>query len=224
MNNALQWISAVAAVIAAIGGLGIWATLRTRWKLRVEQTRTDRARQENQLHRQRFQEVWTWAHNQPDGPDRARTWRWYAWWIGDPPGVTPGTHSSDADEAYNGYVGWLAAACYQEPRAQREWPRLPAGEPPLAWLDEEVHHQPMSVDVVFIVEPASSDGRDRRWAHVYLSMEKAKADVAYWATKDGHTTLDWKDETYCQTASSETGELLYTIVHTAVRHDNDPVP
>jgi hypothetical protein len=118
----------------------------------------------------------------------------------------------------------IEAACCQQPRPQHEWPRLPAGEPPLAWLDKEGHHQRMSVDVVFIVEPASSDGRDRRWAHVYLSMEKAKADVAYWAAKDGHTTLHWKDETYCQTASSDSGELLYTIIHTAVRHDNDPVP
>jgi hypothetical protein len=82
----------------------------------------------------------------------------------------------------------------------------------------------MSVDVVFIVEPASEDGSDRRWAHVYLSMAKAKADVAYWAAKAGQTNLRWNDETYCQTASSESGEVLYTIVHTAVRHDHEPPP
>jgi hypothetical protein len=74
------------------------------------------------------------------------------------------------------------------------------------------------------VEPATEDGRDRRWAHVYLSMEKAKADVAYWAAKAGHTTLRWEDETYCQIARSEGGELLYTVVHTAVRHDHEPPP
>jgi hypothetical protein len=82
----------------------------------------------------------------------------------------------------------------------------------------------MTVDIVFIVEPVSEDGRDRRWAHVYLSMAKAKADVAYWAAKDGHATLHWEDNTWSQAATSDSGELLYTIVHTAVRQDNDPPP
>jgi hypothetical protein len=36
-------------------------------------------------------------------------------------------------------------------------------------------------------------------------------------------TLHWEDNTYAQTATSDSGELLYTIVHTAVRHDSDPV-
>lgn len=82
----------------------------------------------------------------------------------------------------------------------------------------------MTPDVVFIVEPATEDGSDKRWAHVYLSMQKAKADVEYWATRAGHSTLQWEDETYCQIARSQSGELLYTIVHTAVRHENDPFP
>lgn len=80
------------------------------------------------------------------------------------------------------------------------------------------------IDVVFIVEPATADGRDVRWAHVYLSMARAKADVAYWAARNGHQDLTWEDDTYSQAARSASGELLYTIVHTAVRHDNDPWP
>lgn len=120
----------------------------------------------------------------------------------------------------NRRVGPIRGHAGDEPA--REYAAWAAGR--LGGAEALAHHRAMSVDVVFIVEPASEDGRARRWAHVYLSMEKAKADVAYWAAKDGYTTLRWEDETYCQTASSEGGELLYTIVHTAVRHDDDPVP
>lgn len=84
----------------------------------------------------------------------------------------------------------------------------------------------MTIDTVFIVEPAPADGQDQgtRWAHVYLSMAKAKAGVAYWAARDGHATLRWEDNTYSQAAMSASGELLFTIVHTAVRQDGDPTP
>jgi hypothetical protein len=61
-----------------------------------------------------------------------------------------------------------------------------------------------------------------RWAHVYLSM--TKAGVAHWAAKAGHASLHWQDNTYTQTATSDSGKLLYTIVHTEVRQDSDLEP
>jgi hypothetical protein len=42
---------------------------------------------------------------------------------------------------------------------------------------------PMTVDTVFIVENGPGSGQSGRWAHVYLSMAKAKAGVAHWAAK-----------------------------------------
>ena len=82
----------------------------------------------------------------------------------------------------------------------------------------------MTVDTVFIVENGPGSGQGGRWAHVYLSMAKAKAGVAHWAAKAGHASLRWQDNTYTQTATGDSGELLYTIVHTAVRQDSDPEP
>lgn len=177
MNETLQWVSAVAAVIAAGGGLGIWAsTLRTRWRLRLEQVRTDRARQENELHRRRFQEVWMWAHDQPDGPDRPRSWRWYAWWIGDPPGVTPGSHAGDADEAYNGYIAWLAACYHQRPRPQRDWPRLPSGEPRLAWLDKQ--RAGLETSEADLANAATNNDRGNAWTQTGSAASETKPEQA----------------------------------------------
>jgi hypothetical protein len=82
----------------------------------------------------------------------------------------------------------------------------------------------MRVDTVFIVENGPGSGQSDRWAHVCLSMAKAKAGVAHWAAKAGHANLRWQDNTYTQAARSDSGELLYTIVHTEVRQDNDPEP
>ncbi len=82
----------------------------------------------------------------------------------------------------------------------------------------------MTVDIVFIVENGPGSGQSGRWAHVYLSMAKAKAGVAHWAAKAGHGRLHWQDNTYTQTATNDSGELLYTIVHTEVRQDSDPEP
>lgn len=146
MADVLEWVSAGAAVVAATGGVSIWASaLRTRWRLRIEEARaerarqeTDQARRENEIHRRRFEEVWTWAHNYPSGPDNDRAWRWYGWWVGDPPGGAIGAHADDPGEAYQHYFGWLAACAYGgEPQQNRNWPRLPACDPPLAWLDEQ---------------------------------------------------------------------------------------
>jgi len=82
----------------------------------------------------------------------------------------------------------------------------------------------MTVDTVFIVENGPGSGQSGRWAHVYLSMAKAKAGVAHWAAKAGHADIHWQDNTYTQAARSDSGELLYTIVHTEVRQDRDPEP
>ena len=42
--------------------------------------------------------------------------------------------------------------------------------------------------------------------------------------KAGHANLQWQDNAYTQTATSDSGELLYTIVPTAVRQDSDLEP
>jgi hypothetical protein len=76
---------------------------------------------------------------------------------------------------------------------------------------------------------ASTDGRAVLLAPDSLLPRKITVKGApsarrHWAAKAGHTTLHWEDNTYAQAATSDSGELLYTIVHTAVRHDSDPVP
>jgi hypothetical protein len=116
MSNPLAWIAAVGGVAATIG---TWlGPVRARWKVHAEQLRTDIARRENGLHRQRFTEVWNWQHGQPDGEARLQAARWYAEWTGaarprrgglnDGP-QSPGLHSADADGAYDRYVEFLGA-------------------------------------------------------------------------------------------------------------------
>ena len=51
-----------------------------------------------------------------------------------------------------------------------------------------------------------------------------KAGVTHWAGKAGHANLRWQDNTYTHAAISDSGELLYAIVPTAVRQDSDPEP
>jgi hypothetical protein len=59
-------IATLAVPIATGAGIGLWAsTARARWQLAA---REGRERRENQLHRQRFGEVWQQLH---EGPDRA---------------------------------------------------------------------------------------------------------------------------------------------------------
>jgi hypothetical protein len=113
--NALEWIAAVGGVAATAGA---WRTEATaRWQARVERLRNDRMRRENELHRQRFAEVWTWQRDQPAGEERAKAARWFGEWTGARPlhrslddgPQTPGLHSADADDAYERYVEFLGA-------------------------------------------------------------------------------------------------------------------
>jgi hypothetical protein len=85
---------------------------------RTEQLRTDEARRENELHRQRFNDVWNWQRDQPDGQDRIDTARWFGEWTGaarprrgglDQGPQTPGLHSADQDDDYQRYVEFLDA-------------------------------------------------------------------------------------------------------------------
>ena len=132
MSNPLEWIAAVspAAIIAAIIAGRTEATAR--WQARVERLRTDRARQENELHRQRFEEVWNWQRDQPAGEERVKSARWYGEWTGtdrpyrgglDPKPLTPGLHSGDVDNAYNDYLAFLSAV-YEPGRLGRPRPLL----------------------------------------------------------------------------------------------------
>jgi hypothetical protein len=118
--NTLAWTGAIGGVIAAIAGIvaaiGAWRTeITARWQERAERQRTDEARTETSLHRQRFTEVWDWWHGQPDGPERAAASRWYSEWAGarepfhatDPGPQPPGTGSPSADDAYERYLDHL---------------------------------------------------------------------------------------------------------------------
>jgi hypothetical protein len=122
VNDALIWIAAIGGVLATVGA---WlGPVRARWILRAEELRTSRARRENQLHRQRFADVWEWQRSQPEGHQRADAARWFGEWTGasrpcrgglDDGPQTPGLHSGDADDAYERYVDFLDAA-YQPGR------------------------------------------------------------------------------------------------------------
>jgi hypothetical protein len=115
MAIALAWIAALGGLAATIGA---WRTeARARWQARAERLRTDAARLENELHRQRFTEVWHRWHDMKDGPERVRLIKWYDEWTGarEPFGAdadgpqAPGLHTPDEDEAYKWYVGFLEA-------------------------------------------------------------------------------------------------------------------
>jgi hypothetical protein len=116
MSDTLTWIAALGGVAATIG---TWlGPLRTRWQLRAEALRDSQARRENELHRQRFTEIWHWWHDQPDGPERVEAARWYTEWTGaarprrggeDDGPMAPGFGCADANEAYDRYTGFLGA-------------------------------------------------------------------------------------------------------------------
>lgn len=123
INDALAWSAAITGSIAAIAGIvatiGAWRTeITARWQAHAERLPTYAARQENQLHRQRFAEVWNWQRSQPDGDTRVQAVRWYDEWTGnylprrgglDDAPLTPGLHSGSEDEAYRNYLDFLAA-------------------------------------------------------------------------------------------------------------------
>lgn len=127
--NALEWIAAIGGVLATVGA---WRTEATaRWQARAELLRTDRARAENELHRQRYAEVWNWRRSQPPG-EMAAAARWFGEWTGtyapfrsgiDQGPQTPGLHSGNAEEAYLQYLEFLGAV-YQPGRLGRPRPLL----------------------------------------------------------------------------------------------------
>lgn len=109
------WILAIAtAVLAAEGGTALlqW---RARWEARAEESRTDQARRENDLHRRRFTELWEWLQSQPEA-EKAAAARWFGEYTGasaplqggtGSPPQTPGLHSADASDAYERYIEFL---------------------------------------------------------------------------------------------------------------------
>lgn len=123
MSDPLAWTGAIGGAVAATAGIiaavGAWRTeITARWQARAEAIRTDKARRENELHRQRFAEIWNWQRDQPDGDERARAARWFGEWAGasgpyrggkDSPPQTPGLHSADVADAYDRYVEFLRA-------------------------------------------------------------------------------------------------------------------
>lgn len=115
MSSPLLWVAAVGGAAAAVG---TWlGPVRARWRLRAESLRTGAARRENELHRQRFAEVWHYWHDFPERPERASAVGWYSEWTGarEPFGAdldgpqAPGSHSADVDDAYERYLAFLEA-------------------------------------------------------------------------------------------------------------------
>ena len=140
MSSTLEWMAAIspAAIIAAIGSFRTEVTAR--WQARAERLRTDRARRENELHRQRFAEVWSYWHDLPDGPERIDALHWFSEWTGsrlprrgglDDGPQTPGTHSPGVDDAYRNYLDQLEAV-YVPGRLGS--PRLRQGSAPIPAL------------------------------------------------------------------------------------------
>lgn len=132
------WVLAIATAALAIEGGTALAQWGARWQARAEQERTDAARAENELHRQRFAEVWNWQRDQPEGEDRRQAARWYGEWTGnyqprrgglDDAPLTPGLHSGSEDEAYRNYLDFLAAV-YQPGRLGPPRPPLLPDAPP----------------------------------------------------------------------------------------------
>jgi hypothetical protein len=133
MNATLEWITAIAAVIAAAGGLAGWlGAARARLQLRAETLRNSQDRRENELHRQRLAEVWHYWHDMPDSPERTEAARWYSEWTGAARPRRGGTGSGsqppgfgcrDADDAYDRYIAFLAAV-YQPGRLGPPRPAL----------------------------------------------------------------------------------------------------
>ncbi len=121
--DALAWTGAIGGATAAVAGIiaaiGAWRTEAVaRWQARVERLRTDKAREETELHRQRFIELWNWQNSQPQGEERVKSARWFGEWTGasapyrggkDSPPQTPGLHSATAEDAYERYLEFLGA-------------------------------------------------------------------------------------------------------------------
>lgn len=122
MSDSLAWAGAVGGIVAAAGAIvaaaGAWRTeITARWQARAERLRTDEARRENDLHRQRHAELYQWWHDMPDGPERVRAMHWFAEWTGarhpyrggDQGAIPPGFGCRDSGDAYLRYVGLLDA-------------------------------------------------------------------------------------------------------------------
>jgi hypothetical protein len=112
------WVLAIATAALAIEGGTALAQWGARWNARAEQERTDAARRDNELHRQRFAEVWNWQRRQPEGNARVQAARWYSEWTGarepgraglDDGSQAPGLHAGSEDEASRNYLDFLAA-------------------------------------------------------------------------------------------------------------------
>jgi hypothetical protein len=109
MTLALAWVAATGGVLATIG---TWAgPLRSGWNLRAETIRNGQDRRENELHRQRFSEIWQQFQ---DDPDRAAAYNRYADWTSAPGGgpLPAGGHSGNVDDAYSHYLTDLEARYY----------------------------------------------------------------------------------------------------------------
>lgn len=83
---------------------------------------------------------------------------------------------------------------------------------------------------VYLVEDDSD--RDnapytRYWAHVYLSLDKAKAGVETYAERGGHGPVRWVDRGgvhYAYPAGDDAAAELYKVVPLGVRTDDQPEP
>jgi hypothetical protein len=82
---------------------------------------------------------------------------------------------------------------------------------------------------VYLVEDHTDQTRTTYtayWAHVYLSRERAKADVDEFAARGGHGSVHWEDRStvlYALPDTDRTNEL-YRVVPLSVWPDNKVLP
>lgn len=83
---------------------------------------------------------------------------------------------------------------------------------------------------VYLVEDhTAADGRLRYWAHVYLSVDRAKRGVGDYAQRNGYAGVRWVEHAPVWDAlppgeADETARELYSVVPLTVRGDDEPDP
>ncbi|MFC7344538.1 hypothetical protein [Saccharopolyspora griseoalba] len=80
---------------------------------------------------------------------------------------------------------------------------------------------------VYLVEDHTEPGQNLRyWAHVYLSLERAKADVETYAQRGGHGPVRWSDRlpAYAFPDTDKRAAELYRVIPLPVWTDDKVLP
>jgi hypothetical protein len=85
----------------------------------------------------------------------------------------------------------------------------------------------MTPETVYLVEERPGTvGEMKYWAKVYLSREKAREGIEYWAPRAGVNDLAWEEGSFgvliASPANDDASERSWTIVPLPVHPDNEP--